>query len=40
VSYNVPVYVRVHAERLFVDPRTLQPGEDDEVVAAFVELAR
>lgn len=36
---EVPVYVRVHSERLSVDPRTLQPGEDDEVVAAFARLA-
>jgi L-seryl-tRNA(Ser) seleniumtransferase len=33
------VFVRVHAERLHLDPRTIQPGEDALVVAALRALA-
>jgi len=30
-----PVFARIHEARLCLDPRTLLPGEDEEVVAAF-----
>jgi L-seryl-tRNA(Ser) seleniumtransferase len=33
------LFVRVHAERLHLDPRTIQPGEDALVVAALAALA-
>ncbi len=33
------LFVRVHADRLFLDPRTIQPGEDAMVLAALAALA-
>jgi L-seryl-tRNA(Ser) seleniumtransferase len=33
------LFVRVHAERLFLDPRTIQPGEDEMVIRALRSLA-
>jgi L-seryl-tRNA(Ser) seleniumtransferase len=34
------LFVRVHADRLFLDPRTIQPGEEADVVAALGALVR
>jgi len=34
------LFVRVHAERLFLDPRTIQPGEDALVVTALTALVQ
>ncbi len=33
---DVALFLRVGADRLYIDPRTLQPGEDDLVVQALV----
>jgi hypothetical protein len=32
------LFVRVHADRLHLDPRTIQPGEDAQVLAALKAL--
>lgn len=35
----VPVFTRVQDDRVLVDPRTLLPGDDDDLVAAFAQAA-
>lgn len=36
----VPVIVQLHRDHLWIDPRTLLPGEEDEVVLALQEVAQ
>jgi L-seryl-tRNA(Ser) seleniumtransferase len=34
-----PVVARIHAGRVLIDPRTLLPGEDGEVLSALARVA-
>ena len=37
---SVPVFTRVHEGAVLLDPRTLLPGDEEDLVAAFVSVAR
>jgi len=39
-SARVPVFSRVQDDRVRLDPRTLLPGDEEDLLAAFVELTR
>jgi L-seryl-tRNA(Ser) seleniumtransferase len=39
-SARVPVFSRVQENRVRLDPRTLLPGDEEDLLAAFVELTR